>query len=127
MERMCQYVREKAPGVLARDLGAAVELIREAGAAGGVHASLPPAHSAVLIRLLRESTDLRSRYLLTRQQRATRLAGALTEAGAEEEVAVLAAHTAMACELTAMRLADSPEIFPDRLDRAHELLRSMAR
>lgn len=127
VDRMCQYVREKAPGTLGRDLGVAIELIKEAGTAGGVQTSLPPAHAAVLIRLLRESTDLRSRYLLTRQQRATRLAGALTEAGAEEEVAVLAAHTAMACELTAMRLADSPEVFPDQLNRAHELLRSMAR
>ena len=127
VDRMCQYVREKAPHPLGRDLGAAIELIKEAGVATGVHTSLPPAHAAVLIRLLRESADLRSRYLLTRQLRAGRLAGALTETGAEEDVAVLAAHAAMACELTAMRLADSPEIFPDQLDRAHELLRSVAR
>lgn len=127
VDRMCQYVREKAPRPFGRDLGAAIELIKEAGAATGVQALPPPAHAVVLLRLLGESTDLRSRYLLTRQQRATRLAGALTEAGTEEEVAVLAAHAAMACELTAMRLADSPEIFPEQLDRAHELLRSVAR
>ena len=75
VERMCQYVREKAPRPPGRDLGAAIELIKEAGATTGVQTSLPLAHSTVLIRLLRESTELRSRYLLTRQQRAGRLPG----------------------------------------------------
>ncbi|HIY40210.1 MAG TPA: TetR/AcrR family transcriptional regulator [Candidatus Nocardiopsis merdipullorum] len=127
VERMCQYVREKVPRPPGRDLSAAIELIKEAGATTGIQTSLPLAHSTVLIRLLRESTELRSRYLLTRQQRAGRLAGVLTEVGVEEDVAVLAAHAAMACELTAMRMTDTPEVFPDHLDRAHELLRSVAR
>src|SRR5699024_6051342 len=70
VERMCQCVRDKAPRPPGRDLGAAIELIKEAGATTGIQTSLPLAHSTVLIRLLRESTELRSRYLLTRQQRA---------------------------------------------------------
>ncbi|WP_017588151.1 TetR/AcrR family transcriptional regulator [Nocardiopsis ganjiahuensis] len=125
VDRMCAYVREKADRPLGNDLGAALALLREAGVATRPYASLSPAHSTVLVRLLRESVDLRSRYLLTRQQRALRLAGALTEAGAAENVALLAAHAAMACELTAMRLADSPEAFPARMDEAHGMLRSL--
>ncbi len=125
VDRMCAYVREKAPRPLGGDLRAAVELLREADEATRPHTALSPAHSAVLARLLRESGDLRSRYLLTRQHRATRLAGALVEAGTAENVAVLAAHTAMACELTAMRLAENPEAFPVRLDEAHDLLRTL--
>jgi len=127
VERMCAYVREKASQPFGDDLFAAVGLLREANAATRPHAALSPAHSAVLVRLLRESTDLRSRYLLTQQQRATRLAGALVEVGAAENVAVLAAHTAMACELTAMRLAETPESFGGRLDEAHLLLRGHGR
>lgn len=125
VERLCTYVRDKAPRPLGDDLGAAVELLREACVAVRPHAVLSPAHSVVLVRLLRESTDLRSRYLLTRQQRATRLAGALIEAGAREDVAVLATHLAMACELTAMRLAQSPDAFPERMDEAYALLGSL--
>ncbi|PDP85920.1 TetR family transcriptional regulator [Glycomyces fuscus] len=126
-DRMCAYVRERAPRPLGEDLGAAVELLREAGAAVRPHTAPSPAHSAVLARLLRESSELRSRYLLTRQQRAHRFAAALVEAGAAENVAVLAAHTAMACELTAMRLAENPEAFPVRLDEAHSLLHALGR
>jgi AcrR family transcriptional regulator len=126
VERLCTHVRDKAPRPLGDDLGAAVELLREAAVAARPHAALSPAHSVVLVRLLRESTDLRSRYLLTRQQRATRLAGALMEVGAPENVAVLASHIAMACELTAMRLAQSPDVFPDRMDEAYTLLGSLS-
>ena len=127
IERLCTYVRDKAPGDLGDDLGAAIELLREAYVAVRPHSGLSPAHSVVLVRLLRESTDLRSRYLLTRQQRAIRLAGALTEVGASEEVAVLASHMSMACELTAMRLAQGPDVFPDRMDEAYTLLGSLGR
>ncbi|MEU0493044.1 TetR/AcrR family transcriptional regulator [Nocardiopsis changdeensis] len=126
VERLCAYVRDKAPRPLGADLGAAVELLREAGVAARPHAALSPAHSVVLVRLLRESTDLRSRYLLTRQQRAIRLAGALVEVGAPENVAVLASHISMACELTAMRLAPGPDVFPDRMDEAYTLLGSLS-
>ncbi|WP_026122287.1 TetR/AcrR family transcriptional regulator [Nocardiopsis halotolerans] len=124
-DRVCAYVRDRADRPLGDDLRAAVELLREADAAARPHTALSPAHSAVLARLLRESSELRSRYLLTRQQRAHRFAGALAEAGADEKVAVLAAHTAMACELTAMRLSENPEAFPARLDEAHALLGSL--
>ncbi|WP_159944844.1 MULTISPECIES: TetR/AcrR family transcriptional regulator [unclassified Nocardiopsis] len=124
-ERMCAHVRENADRPVGADLPAALELLRGAGAAVRPHTALSPAHSAVLTRLLRESADLRSRYLLTRQQRANRLAGALVEADTAENVAVLAAHTAMACELTAMRLAETPEVFPVRLEEAHGLLRTL--
>ena len=125
VDRMCAYVRDKADRPLGADLGAALTLLREASLVTRPYAALSPAHSAVLVRLLRESIDLRSRYLLTRQQRALRLAGALIEAGAAENVAVLAAHAAMACELTAMRLAESPEAFPARMDEAHGMLRTL--
>lgn len=125
VDRMCAYVRDKAGRPLGSDLGAALALLREADTVTKPYAVLSPAHSAVLVRLLRESVDLRSRYLLTRQQRALRLAGALVEAGAVEKVAVLAAHTAMACELTAMRLAESPEAHPAHVEEAHGLLRSL--
>lgn len=125
VDRMCAYVRDKADRPLGNDLGAALTLLREAATVTRPYAALSPAHSAVLVRLLRESIDLRSRYLLTRQQRALRLAGALIEAGAVENVAVLAAHAAMACELTAMRLAESPEVFPARMDEAHGMLRTL--
>ncbi|HJE60214.1 MAG TPA: TetR family transcriptional regulator [Nocardiopsis listeri] len=125
VDHMCAYVRDKAGRPPGTDLAAAIGLIREAGAVARPYASLSPAHSAVLVRLLRESVDLRSRYLLTRQQRALRLAGALVEAGTEESTAVLAAHTAMACELTAMKLADSPDAFPHRMDEAHRMLRTL--
>ena len=124
-DRMCAYVRDKADRPLGDDLGAALTLLREASAVTRPYASLSPAHSAVLVRLLKESVDLRSRYLLTRQQRALRLSAALTEAGATETVAVLAAHAAMACELSAMRLAESPEAFPVRMDEAHGKLRTL--
>lgn len=126
-DRMCTYVRREAPRPLVDDLSAAVGLLREAGAAVEAQTAQPSAHPAVLARLLRESSDLRSRYLLTRQQRAALLADALTEAGATENVAVLAAHTAMACELTAMRLAEKPEAFTVRLEEAHALLRTLGR
>ncbi|MBR8743559.1 TetR/AcrR family transcriptional regulator [Nocardiopsis sp. MG754419] len=125
VERMCAYVRDKADRSLGTDLAATLALLREAGAVTRPYASLSPAHSAVLVRLLRESVDLRSRYLLTRQQRALRLAAALVEAGTEESTAVLAAHAAMACELTAMKLADSPDAYPHRMDEAHRMLRSL--
>ena len=125
VDRMCAYVRDKAGPPLGTDLSAALALLREAGAVNRPYAALSPAHSAVLVRLLRESVDLRSRYLLTRQQRALRLAGALIEAGTVESVAVLAAYTAMACELTAMKLAENPEAFQHRVDEAHRTLRSM--
>ncbi|PWV50999.1 MULTISPECIES: TetR/AcrR family transcriptional regulator [Nocardiopsis] len=125
VDRMCAYVRERVDRKPGTDLGAALALLREAAAATRPHAALSPAHSVVLVRLLRESIDLRSRYLLTRQQRALRLAVALTEAGTVEDVAVLAAHTAMACDLTAMRLADSPEAYPARVDEAHGMLRTL--
>jgi AcrR family transcriptional regulator len=124
-DRMCAHIRERAPRPLGDDLCTAVDLLRDADAATRPHTALSPAHSAVLARLLRESSDLRSRYLLTRQRRAARLAGALVEAGAAENVAVLAANTAMACELTAMRLADNPEAFPARLDETYGLLRTI--
>ncbi|MFD3685267.1 TetR family transcriptional regulator [Nocardiopsis sp. NPDC058631] len=127
VERMCAYVREKASQPLGDDLHAAVGLLREADAAARPHTALSPAHSAVLARLLRESTELRSRYLLTRHERAIRLAGALTEVGTAQSVAVLAAHAAMACELTAMRLAETPEAFGDRLDEAHLMLGDLGR
>jgi AcrR family transcriptional regulator len=125
VDRMCAYVRDKADRPLGTDLGAALTLLREASVVTRPYAALSPAHSAVLVRLLRESVDLRSRYLLTRQQRALRLAGALAEAGAVESAAVLAAHAAMACELTAMRLAESPEAFPARMDEAHGMLSTL--
>ncbi|MEU3017102.1 MULTISPECIES: TetR family transcriptional regulator [unclassified Nocardiopsis] len=124
VDRMCAHVRERADRKPGTDLGAALALLREAAAACP-RTALTPAHSTVLVRLLRESVDLRSRYLLTRQQRALRLAGALTEAGTAESVAVLAAHTAMACDLTAMRLAESPEAYPVRVDEAHGMLRTL--
>ncbi|GAA0991077.1 TetR family transcriptional regulator [Nocardiopsis tropica] len=127
VDRMCAYVREKATQPIGDDLHTAVGLLREANAATRPHAALSPAHSAVLVRLLAESTELRSRYLLTQHQRAVRLAGALVEAGTPENVAVLAAHTAMACELTAMRLSETPEAFGPRLDEAHLLLRDIGR
>src|SRR5690625_5790300 len=69
VERMCQYVREKVSRPLGRDLSTAIELIKEAGATTGVQTSLPLAHSTVLIRLLRESVDVRYRYMLTRHLR----------------------------------------------------------
>ncbi|WP_026116226.1 TetR family transcriptional regulator [Nocardiopsis valliformis] len=125
VDRMCAYVLDKADRPLGTDLGAALTLLCEAATVTRPYAALSPAHSAVLVRLLRESIDLRSRYLLTRQQRALRLAGALIEAGAVENVAVLASHTAMACELTAMRLAEGPEAFPARMDEAHGMLRTL--
>jgi AcrR family transcriptional regulator len=125
VDRMCAYVQDKADRPLGTDLGAALTLLREAATAIQPYAALSPAHSAVLVRLLRESIDLRSRYLLTRQQRALRLAGALIEAGTAEDVAVLASHAAMACELTAMRLAESPEVFSARMDEAHGMLRTL--
>ncbi len=124
VDRMCSYVRERADLKPGTGLADALALLREAADASGPTA-LSPAHSAVLVRLLRESIDLRSRYLLTRQQRALRLAAALTEAGAAENVAVLAAHTAMACDLTAMRLAESPEAYPAHVDEAHGMLRTL--
>lgn len=125
VDRMCAYVSDKADRPLGTDFGAALTLLREASVVTRPYAALSPAHSAVLVRLLRESIDLRSRYLLTRQQRALRLAGALIEAGSAENAAVLAAHAAMACELTAMRLAESPEAFPTRMDEAHGMLRTL--
>lgn len=121
-DRMCAHIREKAPRPLGGDLVAAVAAIRESASAARPHIALSPGHSAVLARLLRESTELRSRYLLTRQERALRLAGALTEVGTPENVAVLAAHAAMACELTAMRLAETPDAFPGRLEEAYALM-----
>lgn len=123
-ERMCAYVRENAEQPLGEDLHAAIELLRRASAASMPYTALSPAHSAVLKRLLGESTELRSRYLLTRQQRAMRLAGVLAEAGATENVAVLAAYTAMACELSATRLAENPETFPRRMEEVYGLLRA---
>ncbi|GHC71284.1 TetR family transcriptional regulator [Nocardiopsis terrae] len=125
VDRMCAYVLDKADRPLGGDLGAALTLLREAAVATRPYAALSPAHSAVLVRLLRESVDLRSRYLLTRQQRAFRLAGALTEAGADENTAVLAGHAAMACELTAMRLAEGPELFPTHVDEAYGMLHTL--
>ncbi|WP_116245369.1 TetR/AcrR family transcriptional regulator [Nocardiopsis sp. FIRDI 009] len=124
-DRVCAHVREKASAPVADDLGAAVALLREAGAQA--HVALSPDHAAVLMRLLRESDDLRSRYLLMRQCRADKLANALMEVGAAEAVAVLAAHVAMACELTAMRLSEGPEAVPVRLDEAHGLLAALER
>ncbi|WP_017600794.1 TetR/AcrR family transcriptional regulator [Nocardiopsis lucentensis] len=125
IERVCAHVREKASASVGDDLGAAVGLLREAGVRP--HTSLSPDHAAVLMRLLRESDDLKSRYLLVQQCRADKLANALMEVGATEAVAVLAAHVAMACELTAMRLAEGPEAVPAHLDEAHELLAGLDR
>ncbi|MFE3458348.1 TetR/AcrR family transcriptional regulator [Nocardiopsis aegyptia] len=127
VDRMCARVREAGHGdeVPGKDLGAAVELLREAAVSARRHSVPSPARSAVLTRLLRESVDLRSRYLLTHEQRADRLAAALIEIGTAEDVAVLAAHTAMACELAALRLSETPEAFAARLDEAHALLRGL--
>lgn len=124
-EHVCAHIRERAPRPLGGDLRTAVELLREADAAARPRSALSTAHSAVLARLLRESSDLRSRFLLTRQQRAHRFSAALMEAGAEEKTAVLAAHTAMACELTAMRLAPEPESFSEHRDEAHAMLEAL--
>lgn len=125
VDRMCTHVREKAPRPLGGNLRACVEVIREAQEPAWSQPSLSPAHSAVLVRLLRESAELRSRYLLTRQQCSANLASALTEAGAHESVAVLAAHLTMACELSAMRMSQTPEAYPERLDEAHRILEGL--
>ncbi|RKS07275.1 TetR family transcriptional regulator [Nocardiopsis sp. Huas11] len=127
VDRMCARVREAGSGAEGpgKDLGAAVDLLREAAVSARRHSAPSPARSVVLARLLRESVDLRSRYLLTHERRAERLATALVEIGTAEDVAVLAGHAAMACELTALRLAESPEAFPGRLEEAHTLLRSL--
>jgi AcrR family transcriptional regulator len=125
VDRMSAHVREAGAGEPGKDLGAAVELLREAALTARGDSVPAPAHSVVLARLLRESVDLRSRYLLTQEQRAERLAAALIEIGTAEDVAVLAAHTAMACELAAFRLSADPEAFPARLEEAHALLRTI--
>ncbi|MFV2195111.1 TetR family transcriptional regulator [Nocardiopsis sp. LOL_012] len=122
VDRVCAHIREKPPLPVGDDLSAALSLLREAGAAVRPPADQPYTHAAVLSRLMRESPELRSRHLLLQQRRADRMADALMERGVVEAVAVVAAQTATACELAAMRLSGGPEDVSARLEEAYELL-----
>ncbi|MGW4802380.1 TetR/AcrR family transcriptional regulator [Nonomuraea sp. NPDC004297] len=96
-------------------LATALGVIREAAVEGLARWTTTPQRSAVHARLLHEHPELMARLLFKQQQEAETIADVLRAHGATPATATLATQVALACLLTAMRIADDPATLPEQV------------
>lgn len=91
----------------------AVEQVCQLVLALCAQATADPEDYARHFRLVEQTVELRGRDALKMQQLAEKLRGVLINRGADQTVAISAAHVALGCYLTARSLSDDPRTLVD--------------
>ncbi len=103
-----------------RDMTEAVEQLCQLVLAMCAQAAADPEDYARHFRLVEQTVELRGRDALKMQQFAGKLSDVLVSRGANQTVAVSAAHVALGCYLTARSLGNDPRTLVDDTRAAFE-------